>query len=156
MRRALGVSLTALLIAAPLALVASQASSSTTATPPSHLLPNNATTKIARFHFCGNNGITCAEPYQVWDEFKGYDSAIKRGARIAPYIGHDEPATLFYSNRPGSGNNVTYQMVLPKDPPTRPKQDGSGGTYGFQLHPTFWLGMVVCDLTDRPTRTERR
>ena len=150
MRRALGVSLTALLIAAPLALVASQASSSTTATPPSHLLPNNATTKIARFHFCGNNGITCAEPYQVWDEFKGYDSAIKHGARIAPYIGHDEPATLFYSNRPGSGNNVTYQMVLPKDPPTRPKQDGSGGTYGFQLHPTFWLGMVVCDPNGSP------
>ena len=36
-------------------------------------------------------------------------------------------------------------MVLPKDPPTRPRQNGSGGTDSFQLHPTFWLGMVMCD-----------
>ena len=150
MRRALGVSLSAILIAAPLALVATQASSSAAAPPPRSALPDNATTKIARIHFCGNNGITCAEPFQVWDEFKGYDGAIKAGARIAPYIGHDEPSTLFYSNRPGSGNNVTYQMKLPTDPPTRPRQDGSGGTFGFQLHPTFWLGMVMCDPNGSP------
>jgi hypothetical protein len=149
-RLALGVSLSAILIAAPLALVASQGISSAAAPAPRNVLPNNATTKIARFHFCGNNGITCAEPFQVWDEFKGYQNAINHGAHITPYIGHDEPATLFYSNRPDSGNNVTYQMVLPKDPPTRPKQDGSGGTYSFQLHPTFWLGMVMCDPNGSP------
>src|SRR5258708_17682319 len=42
-------------------------------------------------------------------------------------------------------------MALPKDPPTRPKQDGSGGTLGVQLHPTFWLGMVMCDPNGSPT-----
>ena len=83
MRRALGVSLSAILIAAPLALVASQASSSAAAPAPRHVLPNNATTKIARFHFCGNNGITCAEPFQDWDEFAGYDKAMKHGAHIS-------------------------------------------------------------------------
>ncbi|HEY3952135.1 MAG TPA: hypothetical protein VGM53_02070 [Streptosporangiaceae bacterium] len=41
-------------------------------------------------------------------------------------------------------------MTLPKDPPTRPKQNGSGGTFGFQLHPTFWLGMVMCDPNGSP------
>jgi hypothetical protein len=30
--------------------------------------------------------------------------AIKNGAHIGPYIGHDEPATLFYSNQPGSAS----------------------------------------------------
>jgi hypothetical protein len=150
MRRALGLSFAAILIAAPLSLVASQAGTSAAAPVPRPVLPSNATTKIARIHFCGNNGITCAEPFQVWDEFQGYQNAIKHGAHITPYIGHDEPSTLFYSNRPGSGNNVSYQMVLPKDPPTRPKQDGSGGTFGFQLHPTFWLGMVMCDPNGSP------
>ena len=75
---------------------------------------------------------------------------MKAGARILPYIGHDEPATLFYSNKPGAGNNVSYNLTLPKDPPTRPKQNGSGGTFGFQLHPTFWLGMVMCDPNGSP------
>ena len=114
-------------------------------------LPSNATTKIAGlWHFCGSNGITCTEPATTWEELAGYDKAVKAGARILPYIGHDEPATLFYSNRPGAGNNVSYNLTLPKDPPTRPKQDGSGGTFGFQLHPTFWLGMVMCDPNGSP------
>jgi hypothetical protein len=114
-------------------------------------LPSNATTKIAGlWHFCGSNGITCTEPATTWDELAGYDKAVKAGAHILPYIGHDEPATLFYSNRPGAGNNVSYNLTLPKDPPTRPKQDGSGGTFGFQLHPTFWLGMVMCDPNGSP------
>jgi len=51
---------------------------------------------------------------------------------------------------PGSGNDVTYQMTLPKDPPTLPRNNGSGGTFGFQLHPTFWLGMVMCDPNGSP------
>jgi hypothetical protein len=71
-------------------------------------------------------------------------------ADYQPYIGHDEPSVEFYSNQPGSGNNVTYQLNLPKDPPTRPAQDGSGGTFGFQLHPTFWFGMVMCDPNGSP------
>src|SRR5262249_29091804 len=32
------------------------------------------------------------------------------------YIGHDEPSTRFISNRPGSGNNVTFTERLPMDP----------------------------------------
>jgi hypothetical protein len=113
--------------------------------------PNNATIKIAGVqHFCGTNGILCTEPALNWNEFGGWNKAIANGAHMFPYIGHDEPATLFYSNQPGSGNNVSYQMVLPKDPPTLPKQNGSGGTFGFQLHPAFWLGMVVCDSQGSP------
>jgi hypothetical protein len=61
------------------------------------------------------------------------------------YVGHDEPSLLFYSNQPGSGYNNVYRLRLPKDPPLLPKQDGSGGTWNFQLRPTFWFGMAMCD-----------
>src|SRR5712664_2298899 len=36
------------------------------------------------------------------------------------YIGHDEPSTLFYSNQPGSGNQMTYTLKLPNDPKPGP------------------------------------
>ena len=61
------------------------------------------------------------------------------------YVGHDEPSLLFYSNDPGSGYNQVYRLRLPKDPPLLPKQDGSGGTWNFQLRPAFWFGMAMCD-----------
>lgn len=59
------------------------------------------------------------------------------------YVGHDEPSTLFYSNVPGSGNRMRYQLTLPKEPsPTAPMTPGK--SYNFELHITFWLGMVMC------------
>jgi len=66
------------------------------------------------------------------------------------HIGHDEPALLFYSSTPGSGNSSIYNLILPKDPPILPKQNGTGGTFNFQLHPAFWLGMVLCDSQSFP------
>src|SRR5690349_11448626 len=122
-RRTLGVGLSAAMIAAPLALISSQAAPTAAAGKPTP--PNNATVRIGGpQHFCGTNGITCAEPAAVWDEYAGYDKAVKKGAHIRPYIGHDEPAVLFYSHQRGAGYNNTYQLKLPTDPPTRPKQDG--------------------------------
>ena len=38
-----------------------------------------------------------------------------------PYVGHDEPSLLFYDHRKGSGNDVTYNIRLPKDPPRSSK-----------------------------------
>jgi len=132
-------------------LVATQFGASAAAPTYHYKLPHNATTHIAGLqHFCGSNGITCAEPATTWSELAGYKAAVKAGAHVLPYIGHDEPATLFYSHTPGSGNDVTYQLKLPTDPPTLPKNNGSGGTFGFQLHPTFWLGMVMCDPNGSP------
>jgi hypothetical protein len=69
------------------------------------------------------------------------------------YSGHDEPALLFYSDNPGSGTNAVYHMTLPVDPQVPPQQDGSGGTFSFQLHPAFWLGMVLCDPQSSPNFT---
>ena len=81
---------------------------------------------------CRDNAIICTE---VTDSI-GYHTG---------YTGHDEPSLLFYSNAAGSGNSMTYSLTLPTDPPTLPTQDGTGGTFNFQLHPTFWFGMAMCD-----------
>jgi hypothetical protein len=83
---------------------------------------------------CEQNAITCTELNQY----------------ISGYTGHDEPSLLFYSNAAGSGNNQTYTMTLPNDPPKQPSQDGSGGTFNFQLHPAFWFGLAMCDDQSAP------
>jgi hypothetical protein len=97
-----------------------------------------ATTALAdngyQHPLCEQNALTCTELNQY----------------IAGYTGHDEPSTLFYSNKSGSGNNNTYTLVLPSDPPTPPAEDGSGGTANFQLHPAFWFGMALCDDQSAP------
>jgi hypothetical protein len=72
---------------------------------------------------------------------------------LKPYVGHDEPSMLFYSATPGAGNSATYTLKLPTDPPTRPNQSGTAGTYNFQLHPAFWFGMAMCDTQSAPEFT---
>jgi len=89
-------------------------------------------------HDCDEGGALCTETVDPI----GYNGA---------YTGHDEPSLLFYSNTQGSGNHLTYTLRLPADPPTPPNQLGTGGTFNFQLHPAFWVGMVVCDDQSAPT-----
>src|SRR5947208_3466421 len=43
------------------------------------------------------------------------------------YVGHDEPSVEFKSSQPGSGNNMTYTVTLPKNPSTFPNGSGLGG-----------------------------
>ena len=100
-------------------------------------------------HWCNTDGVTCVEPFQNWNDFPWYKKTASR-VNIGEYIGHDEPSTLFYSSKPGSGNDNTYRMTLPTDPKMRPKQDGSGSTWNFQLRPAFWLGMAICDDQSAP------
>jgi hypothetical protein len=81
---------------------------------------------------CDEGGPLCAETADP----VGYNGA---------YTGHDEPSLLFYSNTPGSGNSQLYKLTIPSDPPTLPKQDGSGGTFNFQDRIAFWFGLALCD-----------
>jgi len=72
------------------------------------------------------------------------------------YVGHDEPSVAFQSSRPGSGGgDVTYELRLPKEPPIIPQNDGSGGTWNFELRPTFWLGLTLCDTESAPEFTNK-
>ena len=100
-------------------------------------------------HWCNTNGVTCAEPYQNWKDFPWFNQ-VQKTVNIGEYIGHDEPSVLFYSGNAGSGNDNTYQLTLPNEPGLTPRQDGSGGTGNFQLHPAFWLGMAMCDDESAP------
>jgi hypothetical protein len=70
------------------------------------------------------------------------------------YVGHDEPSVEFKSNLPGSGNNMTYTTVLPRDPKVQPNASGAGGTtWNFELRPTFWFGLTMCDSQSAPEFT---
>jgi hypothetical protein len=101
------------------------------------LLPGTARAARPR---CDEPTALCAEPLD----------SIGYGGE---YTGHDEPALLFYSNTAGSGNSNFYRLQLPTDPKVMPNQSGTGGTWNFQLHPAFWLGMALCDNQSAPEFT---
>jgi hypothetical protein len=72
------------------------------------------------------------------------------------YVGHDEPSVLFKSGIPGSGNNMTYTVTLPREPAQQPNKTGHGGaTWNFQLRPTFWFGLTLCDTQSAPNFTHK-
>jgi len=49
---------------------------------------------------------------------------------------------------------MTYVMTLPKDPKIQPNATGAGGTtWNFQLRPTFWFGLTMCDSQSAPEFT---
>jgi hypothetical protein len=89
---------------------------------------------------CDEGSPLCAEPVDAI----GYDGA---------YTGHDEPSTLFYSDRPGAATNQQYQLIVPNEPLIPPKQDGTGGTFTFQNRIAFWFGLALCDNQSAPEFT---
>jgi hypothetical protein len=68
------------------------------------------------------------------------------------YIGHDEPDLTFLSTKPGSGNNVTWNETLPRDPTSRPTGDtpGSDVTHWFDLSLAPWFSMALCNPRSYP------
>jgi hypothetical protein len=77
------------------------------------------------------------------------------GTLNGEYVGHDEPSIEFRSGLRGSGNNMTYVVRLPKDPKAQPNATGVGGTtWNFQLRPTFWFGLALCDNQSAPEFTK--
>ena len=92
---------------------------------------------IQRESLCESSRALCADP-----------------SEIEGYVGHDEPSIAFKSGVPGSGNDMTYDIRLPREPKETPKQDGSGGTWNFQLRPTFWFGLTLCDTESAPEFTK--
>ena len=70
------------------------------------------------------------------------------------YVGHDEPSIRFLSNRPGSGDNVTFTERLPRDPAAKPTvtHPGHDVTHWFELSIAPWFGMSICDPRSYPQR----
>ncbi len=86
---------------------------------------------------CGQSGRLCTE-------VDNYDTIFGDNH----YVGHDEPSVLFYSHTPGSGANMQYTGMLPKDPPPQPIIGKR--SYNFQLYVAFWYGMAMCDTQSYP------
>ena len=90
---------------------------------------------------CDSHASVCADP-EAW--VNGW------------YVGHDEPSVLFKSGETGTGNDMTYLMTLPSDPRQQPNATGVGGTtWNFELRPTFWFGMTLCDTESSPEYTKK-
>jgi hypothetical protein len=66
------------------------------------------------------------------------------------YVGHDEPALLFYSVQAGSGNSAFYFVRLPSEPTNPPS---AGGVRSFRTYTAFWFGMAMCDSQSAPEFT---
>jgi hypothetical protein len=87
--------------------------------------------------------INCA------DNARGLCQEVANSYRVfGHYVGHDEPTMLFYSHVRGSGNQMVYQGILPKEPP--PTNVPGKHSYDFQLYPAFWFGMVMCATQSAP------
>jgi len=87
--------------------------------------------------------INCAQGRFSCTEVQDSEQAFGEGH----YVGHDEPSLLFYSQKPGSGNQMRYQYDLPKDPPANRV---NGRSYNFQLQIASWFGMAMCDTQSYP------
>jgi hypothetical protein len=120
-----------------LAAAALPASAASHASSPAKILSNS--TGTIDEPLCQSNKSTCA------------DTGLNYSGQ---YVGHDEPSLEFRSGIPGSGNDITYVMTLPRDPKTQPNASGAGGTtWNFQLRPTFWFGLTLCDSQSAPEFT---
>jgi hypothetical protein len=107
-----------------------------------------------------------SSPRAASDSSGGYDEPLCQSSKATcadvsgklgdEYVGHDEPSVLFKSGRPGSGNDMTYTVTLPRDPKKQPNASGKGGTtWNFQLRPTFWFGLTMCDTESAPEFTKQ-
>jgi hypothetical protein len=89
---------------------------------------------------CGGAHLLCTEVADPQAVFGNY------------YVGHDEPSVEFYSNTPGSGNHMQYQLTMPSEP-GGPFSQTNG--YDFELHPAFWFGVAMCDTQSFPEQSSK-
>ena len=84
-------------------------------------------------------GIACKDPRGLNGEQRFEDNGH--------YIGHDEPALRFMSNKPGSAADITWNQRLGLDPRHRPTvaHPGSDVTHFFELTIAPWFSTTLCD-----------
>ncbi|MCI4344347.1 MAG: hypothetical protein L3J87_01810 [Thermoplasmata archaeon] len=83
-----------------------------------------------------SNGV---DPNQVFntDHCSGLYPLVGESAYIHDCYGHDEPVMEFYSNQPGSGGNISYNVTLPIDRNATQNQS--------DLYVAMWFGMTMTD-----------
>ena len=91
--------------------------------------------------------INCAQSSAMCTEVANSDNVFGH------YVGHDEPSVLFNSNVPGSGNHMSYNVVLPKDP-SASNPNKVNKSYSFELSGADWFGMAMCDTQSYPEQVK--
>jgi hypothetical protein len=99
--------------------------------------PTSTTAATSAKFSCRSGSFLCTEVYDPETVF-GEET----------YVGHDEPSLLFYSKQPGSGNQMQYRGIVPKEPPPTPIPGQR--SYSFMNYIAFWYGMVMCDTQSYP------
>ncbi len=59
------------------------------------------------------------------------------------YVGHDEPSVGFYSDKAKSGNDMQWEIVLPRERPLP-------ATQTFENYIAFWFSLALCDANSYP------
>ena len=95
----------------------------------------------------GHAHIDCTSTHALCTEVANSDKYF------GYYVGHDEPSVLFYSKTPGSGNQMEYKGILPKEPP--PTSIPGKRSYDFNLYAAFWYGMAMCDTQSYPETVKK-
>jgi hypothetical protein len=85
------------------------------------------------------NGLSkIQKPLRPHDTCTDFQLNGERGEDNDVYIGHDEPSVGFYSNAPGSGNNMQWEITLPRERKLP-------ATQTFENYIAFWFGLALCD-----------
>jgi hypothetical protein len=101
------------------------------------------TTSVKHVNMNQHMHINCSTAAAMCTEVANSDDVFGH------YVGHDEPSMAFYSHKAGSGNNMSYTVTLPTEPPgTNPNNVNKA--FSFELSGADWFGMALCDTQSYP------
>ena len=95
-------------------------------------LPDHHLTKPGAYPHGHGHAINCSYASAMCVEVADSDKVFGH------YVGHDEPSMLFNSSIPGSGNHLSYNMVLPKDPRRAIPTAGTSRTLSSSVALSGW------------------
>lgn len=103
------------------------------------LFPFSSLAQFAPVGSLDCNGLSkIQKPLRRFDVCTDFRTKEGRGEDNGVYIGHDEPSVDYLSSAPHSGNNMQWEVRLPRERPLP-------ATQTFENYLTFWFGMALCD-----------
>jgi hypothetical protein len=99
---------------------------------------------FAMAQFPARGGLDCNGFSKIQNPLKAHDicadpkSGKDRAEDNGHYIGHDEPSIGFFSSAPHSGNNMQWDLTLPRE-------RALPATQSFENFITFWFSLALCD-----------
>src|SRR5438477_6766631 len=111
------------------------------------LFPLSSLAQFAPVGSLDCNGLSkIQKPLRKFDVCADFRTKEGRGEDNGVYIGHDEPSVDYLSSAPHSGNNMQWEVRLPRERPLP-------ATQSFENYLAFWFGMALCDPNSYPRGT---